>query len=195
MDKESTRLNGKDLINVGIFTAIISVMMILISFIGFIPYLMPTYCIFMPLLIGIPWMLFATKVNKFGMVLIMGILLGIVLMLTGMGWYAMPLCIVVSLIAEFIMKSGDYKSAKKDIFAYGVFSLWVFGSYIPIFLTAEQYWADRGSYGEEYIATAMSIFQPWLAPIMIVACFVFGVIGAWIGLKVMKKHFVKAGIV
>ena len=29
----------------------------------------------------------------------------------------------------------------------------------------------------------------------IVACFVFGVIGAWIGLKVMKKHFVKAGIV
>lgn len=81
----ANRINGKDLINVGIFTAIATVIMMLIMPIGFIPILMPLYCVFIPLICGIPWMLFITKVDKFGLIFIMSILLGLILMLTGMG--------------------------------------------------------------------------------------------------------------
>lgn len=192
--RKATRIGGKDLIHVGLFTAIIFVIEMVISFIGFIPFLMPLYCVLMPLCIGIPWMLFVTKVQKFGMILIMEILLGIILMLTGMGWYAMPLNIVVGLIAEWVVRSGGYQSIKKDIIGYGFFSCWVFGSFIPLIFKADQYW-EKSSYGADYIAAAKSIFQLWTAPALLICCFVFGLLGGWIGVKLMKKHFVKAGIV
>lgn len=34
----------------------------------------------------------------------------------------------------------------------------------------------------------------WLAPILVVASFVCGIIGGFIGKALLKKHFVKAGI-
>lgn len=60
---------------------------------------------------------------------------------------------------------------------------------------ADQYWSNASSYGEDYIRVAKSIFQPWLVPIMIIACLVFGYLGGLLGKKIMRKHFVKAGIV
>lgn len=193
--QSSNRINGKDLINVGIFTAIILVIMMIIMPIGFIPVLMPLYCVFIPLICGTPWMLFITKVNKFGMVLIMSILLGLVLMLTGMGWYALPLCLISGLLAELILKKGNYKSSKLDIIAYGVFSIWCFGSFVPLIFMADKYWSDNASYGEDFISSAKQVFQLWTAPVLILSCFLFGLLGGWIGLKLMKKHFVKSGIV
>ena len=43
--RKATRIGGKDLIHVGLFTAIIFVIEMVISFIGFIPFLMPLYCV------------------------------------------------------------------------------------------------------------------------------------------------------
>ncbi|HHX37596.1 MAG TPA: MptD family putative ECF transporter S component [Clostridiaceae bacterium] len=189
------RITGKDLLNVGIFAVLITVLLIPISFIGFIPYLMPLYCVFMPLVAGIPWMLFAAKTHKRGPVFLLGILLSILLMLTGMGWYSIPLTIISSLLAELIIKKGNYMSSKHMIWAHSVFSLWVFGSFIPLFFMADAYWANASSYGDDYIRTAKMIFQPWLLPIMIVACIVFGYLGGLLGRKIMSKHFAKAGIV
>lgn len=37
--------------------------------------------------------------------------------------------------------------------------------------------------------------QPWTAPVLIVAAFVCGMLGALLGKVLLKKHFVKAGIV
>lgn len=188
-------INGKDLLNVGIFAVLITLIIVPVSFIGFIPYLMPLYCVFMPLLAGIPWMLFAAKTDKFGLVFLLGILLSLLLMLTGMGWYAIPVAAVSSLISELILKKGHYKSAKHAVWAHAVFSLWVFGSFIPLFFMADAYWKKASSYGEDYINTAKKIFQPWLAPIMIAACILFGYLGGLLGKKIMRKHFVRAGIV
>jgi energy-coupling factor transport system substrate-specific component len=191
----SGRIGGKDLINVGIFTAIIVVVTIVVMPVGFIPILMPLYCIFIPLLSGIPWMLFVAKVKKPGMILIMGILLGLFLMLGGMGWYALPVAVVSSLIAEWLVRKGAYKSARLDMIAHGIFSIWCFGSFIPLIFLADQYWQTNASYGDEYIAAAKSIFQVWTAPALILCCVAFGILGGFIGLKIMKKHFVKAGVV
>lgn len=191
----SNRIGGKDLINIGIFTAIIVVVMFVVMPIGFIPVLLPLYCVFMPLLAGIPFMLFLTKVKKFGMILIMGILFGIVLMFTGMGWYALPITVVSSLIAELLVKKGGYKNKTLGVAAHGIFSVWVFGSFIPLIFMADEYWAQNADFGAEYIEQMKNIFQLWTAPALIICCIVFGVIGALLGTKIMKKHFVKAGIV
>ena len=63
----SGKLKGKDLINIGIYAAIYCAIMTAVAMLGFIPIMMPMLCVLVPLLGGIPYMLFMTKVDKFGM--------------------------------------------------------------------------------------------------------------------------------
>ena len=57
----SGKLKGKDLINIGIYAAIYCVIMTAVAMLGFIPIMMPMLCVLVPLLGGIPYMLFMTK--------------------------------------------------------------------------------------------------------------------------------------
>ena len=63
--KKDGKLKGKDLINIGIYAAIYCVIMTAVAMLGFIPIMMPMLCVLVPLLGGIPYMLFITKVEKF----------------------------------------------------------------------------------------------------------------------------------
>ena len=193
--KSDKKLKGKDLINVGIFSAIYFVIVMALAMLGYIPILMPLLCVIGPIICGIPFMLFMTKVKKFGMILIMSLIMGIMMYFTGMGIYAFFVSIVTGLAAEFIYKSKNYASSKAAVVSYGVFSIWVWGNYIPLFFDAEKYWSTRQSFGQEYIDTLTSLMPMWMCPTLLVACFVCGVIGGFIGLKLLKKHFIKAGVV
>lgn len=46
----------------------------------------------------------------------------------------------------------------------------------------------------EYAATLNTYMPMWIAPILLVACFVFGIVGGLIGKAICKKHFQRAGI-
>ena len=60
------RLQGKDLINIGIFTAIYFIVIFAAASIGFIPIFIPLISVIVPLVGGIPMMLFFSKIKKFG---------------------------------------------------------------------------------------------------------------------------------
>lgn len=191
---KSEKLKGKDLINVGIYTAIYFVIIFVIAMLGYIPIFMPLLCVFGPLIGGIPFMLYLTKVKKFGMILITSILLGILMLLTGMGYYTLIVGTVSGLIAELIYRSGNYKSAFKAVLTYGIFSVWMWGNYIPLFTDIEGYFSTRQAYGQEYINTLTSLMPAWMCPTLLAAAFVFGITGGLIGKAILKKHFIKAGI-
>ncbi len=191
---DTRKLNGKDLINVGVFTAIYLVVVMGFAMLGFIPVFMLTYVVLMPVFGGIVFMLFLTKVKKFGMVLLMGILFGIIMWLTGMSYYALVIGTVTSLITEIILKGGQYKSAKRAVLANGVFSIWIWSNYVPLFFFADKYWSTRQSFGQEYIEALTKLMPLWMCPVLFVSCFVFGILGGLLGLKLLKKHFAKAGI-
>ena len=70
-------LSAKDLINVGIYTAIYLVLFFVIGMMNAIPILYPAIYLLIPIVTGIPFMLFLTKVEKFGMVTIMSIIIGV----------------------------------------------------------------------------------------------------------------------
>ena len=193
--KNDAKLKGKDLINIGIYAAIYCVIMTAIAMLGFIPIMMPLLCVLVPLLGGIPMMLFMTKVSKFGMVTIYSIIVGLFLWITGMGYWTFIFGIVFGFLADLIAKSGSYKSSRKTILSYAVFCLVVFGNFIPLFINAEKYFETRQSFGDEYITSLSSIMShTWLAPVLCVATLVCGLIGGFIGRAVLKKHFEKAGI-
>lgn len=103
---KSSRLQGKDLMNIGIYSAIYCVIVTGVAMLGYIPIMMPMLCALVPLIAGVPFMLFLTKVKKFGMIWIMSIIIGIFMILTGMAHYALIVGFFTGLIAELIYKSG-----------------------------------------------------------------------------------------
>lgn len=189
-----SKLKGKDLINIGIYAAITCILMMAVSMIGFVPVLMPLIGIVAPLICGIPLMLFMTKVKKFGMVTIMGIIMGVFLGITGMGIWPVIFGVVCGVIADFINKSGDYKDSKKIILGNGVLNVLMFGCMVPLYINVEEYFSTRQEFGQEYIDTVTNLMQPWTFPILLIGGFLAGIVGALIGRKLLKKHFEKAGI-
>ncbi len=191
------KMLAKDFITVGVFTAIMLVVSMAVAMLGFIPVFIPLLSVFVPLISGIPFMLFATKAQKFGMITLMGILIGLVMGMMGHGIFAFvagPLC---GLISDLIMKSGKYKSMKKDALACGVFFLSVIGNYIPIILAREAYHTQlvETGYGKEYADALMRLIPDWSLIPLAIAAFISGIIGAYIGKAMLKKHFKRAGIV
>lgn len=191
---KNEKLKGKDLINVGIYTAIYIVIVFALSMLGYIPIFMPLLCVIGPIIGGIPFMLFLTKVKKFGMVLIMSIIMGILMLLTGMGYYALIIGTVSGLIAELIYRSGHYKSVSKAVLTYGIFSVWMWGNYIPLFTNIEGYFSTRQDFGQQYIDALTALMPAWMCPALLIAAFASGIIGGLLGKVILKKHFIKAGI-
>ena len=191
---KTNSLQGKDLINVGIFSAIYFAIVMAIAMLGYIPIMMPLLCVFGPILCGIPFMLFLTKVKKFGMILIMSIIMGIMMMLTGMNWYSLVVGIFSGLAADLIYRSGDYSSSSKAVITNGVFSIWMWANYIPLFTNPEKYFSTRQSFGQEYIDTLTSLMPLWMCPVLFILCIVCGIFGGLLGKSLLKKHFKRAGI-
>lgn len=196
--KNKNKLNGKDLMNVGIFTAVYLVIYIIASCIcGMIPVLSVLMCCVSSILLGIPMMLYFTKIKKFGMVMITYIVNGILMALLGLGIYSLLLGIVFAVIAELILHLGKYKSANCAIIAFAFACLganantlyWVTGS-------EEFFEKTSASMGADYLNTILGYFENWwMLPAIIAATFVGGLIGGFIGKSVLKKHFIRSGLV
>lgn len=190
------KLAVKDLINIGVFTALYFVVFFVVSFVGYIPILLVMLPVICPIIANIPFMLFLSKTKKFGMVTIMATILGLLCMLMGRPWPVLLIGLAAGLIADFILKAADYKSTKSCVLASGVFSLWMMGMVLPMFFGyRDNYLASMVSgYGQEYVDTIASLTPDWMFYLMILLCFIGGIIGGLLGSKIMKKHFKKAGM-
>ena len=193
----SNKLQAKDLINLGLFTVLYFVIGCCVAIpIGFVPIFMPILGALWALITGSPFMLFLTRVKKFGMVTIMGILSGLLMGLTGMGFWGVLTGAIFGLMSDLILKSGGYKSVKKSLIGYAVFSIWIVGTYIPMYFMVEDSRASfAASFGEEYADKVMAVMPMWSIVLVISGIFVFAILGGLLGKALLKKHFAKAGIV
>lgn len=191
------KLQAKDFITVGVFTAILFVICFAVAMLGFIPIFIPLLSVLVPLISGIPFMLYTTKAQKFGMTTIMGILIGLINLMLGHGIWAIVLGPCAGLMADLIMKSGNYHSMKKNVLSCGVFFVWIIGNYIPIVVSRAQYHEQlvTGGYGTEYADALMKLVPDWSLIPLTIAAIVFGVLGGLLGKAMLKKHFRRAGIV
>ena len=53
----------------------------------------------------------------------------------------------------------------------------------------------RESFGDNYVNTLMNYVPNWSFILLLVLTFIAGIIGAYLGKSVLKKHFERAGIV
>jgi len=185
----------KDLINIGVFAVLYFVIVYAVGMTQVIPIMFPLSPILMGVLGGIPLMLFITRVNKFGMLTILGIISSILVFLGGMSYLTVITGLIFPIIGDYIMKLGDYKEFSKIAIGTGVFSLWVFGAFAALWLfrDAQMEMITMGM-GPEYANALFSYIPQGSMVLYMIAVIIAGIIGAYVGRIILRKHFERAGI-
>jgi energy-coupling factor transport system substrate-specific component len=192
------KLTGKELITAGIFTAITAVLgMITAMALSAVPIGFLCIGLISPIVCGIPMMLYMSKIKKFGMLMIMAAINGLMLLMTGMGWEGLAFGLLAAFLAEVIIAKGRYSDRKMNVISNGVYSLAAAANYIHWINATDEFIAQRASaYGENFINTTVGYFKhSWMMPLVIVMCFAGGIIGGLFGNAVLKKHFEKSGLI
>ena len=120
MEASNNKIQAKDLINVGIFTAIYFVIFFAGMMLGYIPIFIPLLGLVCPILCGIPFMLYLTKVKKFGMVSLTGIILGLLNLVMGSGVLVLIFGIIFGVLGDVILgmegiiKTGEICGVPSD---------------------------------------------------------------------------------
>ena len=189
-------LEPKDLITVGIFTALYFVVFFGFGMLGFFgPAVHAVGIVLGSLANGIVFALYVTRIRKPGMVFLTAIVSSLLMVLTGHAWTTLVTAAVFSVLAEVVLARGHYRSARASIIAYGVFSLWVAGPILPLYLQHDAYIANIGEQmGEGYARAWDALFSPAFMTGLLVVVFLASCLGGLLGQKMLRKHFVRAGI-
>lgn len=195
MEKQNNKLVGKDLINVGIYTAMTLAIFFVFGLLTTLPVMYPFLLFIWPVVCGIPMMLYYTKIQKFGMLTITGLICGIFFFFIGYTWIGLAIWTVGGIAADMVLKIGKYQSFKVTMLSYAVFCLGFIGCPAPLWLAGQVYWDNiHSSMGDQYANMLQSIMPSWMAFAGMLILFAGGICGARLGRKMLKKHFQRAGI-
>ena len=191
---DERRLTAKDLINIGIYTALYFVCVFIVAMLGLIPLFMVLLVVLIPLIAAIPFTMYLMKVKKRGMLLISCVIVGFLVFMTGMGIYPFILSIVAGFGAEYFWGRGGYASKRAIAPTYACFNLWMWANYLPYYLNREAYIAARTNYGDAYWASLERLMPTWMLPVLLVVCIACSLIGAAYAQRVLAKRLEAAGI-
>ena len=85
-------------------------------------------------------------------------------------------------IAEVILKSGEYTDVNKARLAFSIAPLCTIGNWLPIFISRNEYvkqMLEQG-YNQEFIDKMLSVMPNWIIVVMAIG----GIIGAYIGCSI-----------
>ena len=193
----SVKFSARDLLNVAIFAVIYCVIVFAIAMLAIIrPLVMRHTRPLAAIAAGIPYMLFLTRVRHAGMVTLFGVVLALLYLMMGHPWQSTLVTIGLSVVAEFVLLAGEYRSKWAAIWTYTVFSAWFIGPWIPLFLDREAYLRTQGmeAMGPEYVEAFNQVVSAPAVLAMTAATIVCGFLGALLGTKLLAKHFRKAGL-
>jgi energy-coupling factor transport system substrate-specific component len=193
------KLTAKDLITTAIFT----VVTILIFFVGsmtfgMVPVLYPFLIGFIALPGGIVWVYMRVKVPKRFAILMQCVVMTLVFWLMGIGPFLALGILVGGILAEVISGLGRYRSFALNTAGYAALAFCIHVGAFLVVLVARDYYYDfcvSGGMTVEWTNTFLN-FMSWP---MLLGTGVLAVIGAVLGMLLgrvmLKKHFVKAGMV
>ncbi|GKX27619.1 membrane protein [Vallitalea longa] len=191
------KLSIKDLVVTGIFSALFFVLT-MIGGILFAPNPVLTFLLppSVALLTGPVYLLLIAKVPKHGPITILGILMGLLMFVTGMYWLWSVAYIILAIVAELISGAGKFKNNKLNILGFMIFSLNPIGSYMMLWINQSKYIEYLVGKGTEqtYMDTMVATAKDWMLPAMVIGTLLLAFISALLGKRLLKKQFEKAGI-
>ena len=189
------KLKIKDLVTIGVFAVIYLVIMFSVGMIGVIPILFLVYPTILGIVSGTVVMLFMVKVQKPWALLIFGMLTPIFMMVEGHTYILVLHAFVVILIAELIRRAGNYNSFKYNMLSFAIFNTWICGSLMQMLWAREKYIEIAMVMGEDYVNALIKLVTYPNMALVYLGAILGGLIGANIGRILLKKHFIKAGII
>lgn len=189
------KLKIKDLVTIGVFAVIYVVIIFALGMIGFLPVLYLVYPALLGIVSGTVIMLFMAKVQKTWAVLILGMLTSVFMMVEGNTYLLIIHSFVVMLIAELIRRVGNYNSFKYNMLSFAIFNTWICGSLMQMLWAREKYIEIAMVMGEDYVNALIKLVTYPNMALVYLGAILGGLIGANIGRILLKKHFIKAGII
>ncbi|KXI13781.1 MULTISPECIES: MptD family putative ECF transporter S component [Peptostreptococcus] len=189
------KLKVKDLVTIGVFAVIYFVLMFSVGMIGLVPILFLVYPTILGLVTGTPIMLFMAKVRKPWALFILGMISPLVMFAMGHTYVLPTISLIVMLLAELIRRKGGYKSFKYEMISFAVFNTWICGSLMQMLLAKKKYIELSMMMGKDYVQTLERLITYPNMVLVYIGAVLGGIGGAYIGRKILKKHFIKAGIV
>ena len=189
------KLKIKDLVTIGVFAVIYVVIIFALGMIGFLPVLYLVYPALLGIVSGTVIMLFMAKVQKPWAVLILGMLTSVFMMVEGNTYLLIIHSFVVMLIAELIRRVGNYNSFKYNMLSFAIFNTWICGSLMQMLWAREKYIELSMMMGKEYVDILIKLITYQHMALVYLGAIIGGLIGANIGRILLKKHFIKAGII
>lgn len=191
------KLNVKDLITIGILSAVFAVVYIGIGmFTGSTPigWLFTNAILALPL--GIVYMLLLAKVPKKGTALILGIVFCLVMILMGHWWPSTLLVGMFALIAEIVSTVIGKKRFSGMLAAFVIYMVgFPVAGFAPLVWFKDAYISAYPPETAAYYEGLAGLLGGGMFWLVILTTVVGAVIGAFLGKSVLNKHFVKAGIV
>ena len=184
----------KDLIVTALLAVCAVLIYMLCAVLSFSPYTMLAVSPLWSLLAGITYFLTAVKTKRPWAMFIFCTLTGIY------GFYPpmMICCAVAGVISALISRKTGCTNRKSLTVSYIIFMVTaaISGMYIPFLFfskqTLEQY---AEMFGADYLGILQTLVSPVIAVVMLIVVAICAFFGAVIAQKLLKKHFVKAGVV
>ena len=146
-------------------------------------------------MIGIPFALFIRRINHFGPVTVMATLLALIFTLFGHHLVSVLFALVFGLIADLIIRSGNYSDPKRTIVGYAFFGIYPMGNVLPLLFMRDDIIAR---YTQGANAEWARAFGEFLSTPMVLAltaiCFVAALFGGWLGQWALRSYFSRAGL-
>lgn len=191
------RLKTRDLITIGIFSAIYLIAYVILSAVLFTPIL---FFLMMPigaLLMAPVYLLFIARTQKLGAITIMGFLCAF---LIGFVVYGSALIAVAHfafvLLAEAVAYIGRYKSFFWNIVSYALMSVGWLAVQAPFWVAQD--WIREltisSGYSAEYADAGLALATPVNFILLVIGTSIAAIISSQVANRMLKKHFVRAGI-
>lgn len=199
-DLTKEKLEIKDLISIGIYSAIyflfvtIATLITAILIPGLSYVLIPAIA---GLLSGSAYLLLVLKVKKYGAITIMGLLMAIFYFSSGHFPLAFIPSVICAILADLIAFKGKYLNNIYLLISYIIFSFVNSGPILPLYFTKDAYIENLVARGKDsvYIDKIFSQISIMTFIIFLFGTIIMAILGYIFAKRMMKKHFIKAGIV
>lgn len=187
------KLKTKDFIYAGAFGAIYIILtLVLVTGTSIIPVLYVLAPFIVGCVCGTVYMLYVTKIRKFGAILILAFLFGIVT--SSSSFISFIWALICGIAAELIARAGNYESKRLFMISYLVFNLTMIGPFLML-VFARRHFIDlcQQFYGSDYAAAIDHLMPGWIIFVLMGLAVAGGGAGVLLFSKFAKKHFEKAG--
>lgn len=186
----------RNLINVGVFTALYFIALFGSGMLGVVHPLM----IFIGGILGVVveaiiCMLYVARTRAFGAYTILGLIIGVLMVATGHAWVTPLVATGLGLVADAVTRAGGYTRTTTNALGFALFSLWAISPILPVIWASDAYFAHiRESMGDKYATDLQTLISPMflLGWMLVVALIAYA--SALLGMRVLRRHFERAGV-